>query len=150
MFFPHTFKTEFFFPDIFFFFSFLSFTTRGKNILINVFSVSQLKKKNPEIKKVYFAQFDIQKKNRFSYFIPWKMFSPFLHLKKCLLLLFCLFYTLNTFFSHLIKTLERCFFTKSHTWKINSEKNVLAQFQTWKKFFLNFKLFYSVSRQKCF
>lgn len=78
MFFPHTFKTEFFFPDIFFFFSFLSFTTREKNILINVFSVSQLKKKNPEIKKVYFAQFDIQKKNSIQLFYPLKnVFTSF-------------------------------------------------------------------------
>lgn len=152
MFFPRGFKTEFFFPDIFFFLSFLSFTTRGKKHLDKCFFTRFhcLKKKILKLKKYILLSLTSRKKFRFSYFIPWKMFSPFLHLKKCLLLLFCLFYTLNTFFSHLIKTLERCFFTKIHTWKINSEKNVLAQFQTWKKFFLNFKLFYSVSRQKCF
>lgn len=78
MFFPRGFKTEFFFPDIFFFLSFLSFTTREKNILINVFSVSQLKKENPQIKKVYFAQFDIQKKISIQLFYPLKnVFTSF-------------------------------------------------------------------------
>lgn len=100
MFFPRTFfHTEFFFPDIFFF-SFLSFITREKNILINVFSVSQLKKENPEIKKVYFAQFDIQKKISIQLFYPLKnVFTCFTSEKMLIVVVLLILYLENFFFT---------------------------------------------------
>lgn len=108
MFFPRGFKTEFFFPDIFFFLSFLSFTTREKNILINVFSVSQLKKENPQIKKVYFAQFDIQKKISIQLFYPLKNVFTFFTSEKMLIVVVLL-----------ILHLEYIFFTPDkNTWKM--------------------------------
>lgn len=108
MFFSTRFQDRIFFSWYFLFFFFFELHNSGKNILINVFSVSQLKKKNPEIKKVYFAQFDIQKKISIQLFYPLKNVFTFFTSEKMLIVVVLL-----------ILHLEYIFFTPDkNTWKM--------------------------------
>lgn len=110
MFFPHGFKTEFFFPDIFFFFVFFELHNSGNKTSWYIFfhSVSLLKKENPEIKKVYFAQFDIQKKMWIQLFYPLKNVFTFFTSEKMLIVVVLLILYLENFF----------FTPDKNTWKM--------------------------------